>query len=97
MTHWPLTNLVRQNSQVDLAFRALTGNQQPDNSRISKLRRNLDALKGLYRCAEACGYVQFLRLSHKSEMVSLGHVALDGTKVQANASQSQGHEPRADA
>ncbi|WP_416238101.1 transposase [Synechococcus sp. CCY9201] len=33
----------------DLAFRVLTGNQQPDHSRISEVRRrNLDALKGLF-------------------------------------------------
>jgi transposase len=33
----------------DLAFRMLTGNLQPDKSRISELRRhNLDALKGLF-------------------------------------------------
>ena len=63
----------------DLAFRVLTGNQQPDHSRISEFRRrNLDALKGLF--------VQILRLCQKAGMVNLGHVALDGTKVQANAS-----------
>ena len=63
----------------DLAFRVLTGNQQPDHSRISDFRRrNLDALKGLF--------VQILRLCQKAWMVSLGHVALDGTKVKANAS-----------
>ena len=63
----------------DLAFRVLTGNQQPDHSRISDFRRrNLDALKGLF--------VQILRLCQKAGMVSLGHVALDGTKVNANAS-----------
>ena len=63
----------------DLAFRLLTGNQQPDHSRISEFRRrNLDALRGLF--------VQILRLCQKAGMVSLGHVALDGTKVQANAS-----------
>jgi hypothetical protein len=57
----------------------LTGNQQPDHSRISEFRRrNLDALKDLF--------VQILRLCQKAGMVSLGHVALDGTKVQANAS-----------
>jgi transposase len=33
----------------DLAFRVLTGNQQPDHSRISDFRRrNLDARKGLF-------------------------------------------------
>jgi transposase len=63
----------------DLAFRVLTGNQQPDHSRISEFRRrNLDALKGLF--------IQILRLAQKAGMVSLGHVALDGTKIQANAS-----------
>jgi transposase len=63
----------------DLAFRVLTGNQQPDHSRISEFRlRNLDALKDLF--------IQILRLCQKAGMVSLGHVALDGTKVQANAS-----------
>ncbi len=57
----------------------LTGNQQPDHSRISEFRcRNLDALKGLF--------VHILRLCQKAGMVSLGHVALDGTKVKDNAS-----------
>lgn len=72
----------------DLAFRVLTANQQPDHSRISEFRRrNLDALKGLF--------VQILRLCQKAGMVSLGHVALDGTKVQANASnhKAMSHEP----
>jgi transposase len=57
----------------------LTGNEQPDHSLISEFRRrNLDALKGLF--------VQILRLCQKAGMVSLGHVALDSTKVQTNAS-----------
>ena len=64
----------------DLAFRVLTGNQQPDHSRISEFRRrNLEALSYLF--------VQILRLCQKAGMVSLGHVVLDGTKVQANASE----------
>jgi transposase len=63
----------------DLAFRVLTGNQQPDHSRISEFRRlNLDALKGLF--------IQILRLCQKAGMMSLGNVALVGIKVQANAS-----------
>ena len=63
----------------DLAFRVLTGNQQPDHSRISEFRRrNLEALSDLF--------VQILRLCQEAGMVSLGLVALDGTKVQANAS-----------
>ena len=63
----------------DLAFRVLTGNQQPDYSRISEFRRrNLYGLKGLF--------IQILRLCQKAGMVSLGNMALDGTKVQSNAS-----------
>jgi transposase len=78
---------IERSCYEDLAVRVLTGNQQPDHSRISEFRRqNLEALSGLYRCAEACGYVQILRLCQEAGMVSLGHVALDGTKVQANAS-----------
>ena len=61
------------------AFRVLTGNQQPDHSRISDFRRrHLPALAGLF--------VQVLRLCQKAGLVSLGQVALDGTKVKANAS-----------
>ena len=57
----------------------LTANQQPDYSRISEFRRqNLEALSGLF--------VQILRFCQEAGMVNLGHVALDGTKVQANAS-----------
>ena len=63
----------------DLAFRVLSGNQQPDLSLISEFRRrNLEAPSELF--------VQILRLCQAAGMVSLGHVALDGTKVQANDS-----------
>ena len=66
----------------------LTANQQPHHSRISEFRRrNLDELKGLF--------IQILRLCQKAPTVSLGPVALNGTKVQANASkhQAMSHEP----
>ena len=57
----------------------LTGNQQPEHRRISEFRRrNLEALSELF--------VQILRLCQAAGMISLGHVELDGTKVQANAS-----------
>ena len=57
----------------------VTGNQQPDHSRICDFRsRHFDALAGLF--------VQLLRLCQKAGLVRLGQVALDGTKVKANAS-----------
>jgi hypothetical protein len=71
----------------DLAFRVLTGNQQPVHSRISEFwRRNLEPLKDLF--------IQIRRLCQKAGMVSLGHVALDGTKEQSNASKhkAKSHE-----
>ncbi|WP_216904685.1 transposase [Synechococcus sp. CCY 9618] len=74
----------------DLAFRVLTGNQQPDHSPISEFRRrNLDALKDLF--------VQILRLCQKAGMVSLGHVAHGWHQGAGHRLQAQSHEPRADA
>lgn len=61
------------------AFRLLTGNQQPDHSRISVFRRrHLDTLAGLF--------IQVQRLCQMAELASLGQVALDGTNIRANAS-----------
>ena len=60
-------------------FFAVTGMQKPDFRTISDFRkRHLKALEGLF--------VQVLQLCREAGLVSLGHVALDGTKIQANAS-----------
>lgn len=60
-------------------FMAVTAMQKPDFRTISDFRlRHLDALADLFG--------QVLRLCEKAGLVKLGHVALDGTKVQANAS-----------
>ncbi len=73
----PSSRKIERACYEDLAFRVLTGNQQPDHSRISEFRRrNLEVLSELF--------VQILRLCQEAGMVSLGHVALDGTEVQAN-------------
>jgi len=62
-----------------VAFRLLTGGLQPDHSAISEFRRvHLEALKTLF--------VQVLQLCQKAGLLKMGHVALDGTKIQANAS-----------
>jgi len=63
----------------DVAFRVLAGDQHPDHDSIAEFRRrHLDALAGLF--------VQVLRLCRAAGLVTLGHVALDGTKLKANAS-----------
>ena len=75
----PSSRKIEKACWEDAAFRVLTGNQQPDHSRISDFRRrHLPALAGLF--------VQVLRLCQRAGLVSLGQVALDGTKVKANAS-----------
>lgn len=62
-----------------LDFMAVTGMQRPEHRTVCEFRRrHLVALGGLF--------VQVLRICRKMGMVKLGHVALDGTKVKANAS-----------
>jgi transposase len=65
--------------QERVDFMAITGMQAPDFRTISDFRkRHLAALMGLF--------VQVLRLCQAAGLVKLGHVALDGTKIKANAS-----------
>jgi transposase len=60
-------------------FLAVTALEKPDFRTVSDFRkRHLSALDGLF--------VQVLRLCGRAGLVKLGHVSLDGTKVQANAS-----------
>lgn len=62
-----------------LDFMAVTALNRPDFRTVSDFRkRHLAALGELF--------VQVLRLCREAGLVELGHVALDGSKVQANAS-----------
>ena len=63
----------------DVAFRVLAAGNAPDFRTISEFRRrHLTTLSGLFR--------QVLELAQRAGLVTMKHVALDGTKVQANAS-----------
>lgn len=63
----------------DVAFHVLCGGCQPYYTTINDFRkRHLTALRKLF--------LQTLKLCKKAGMVKLGHVALDGTKIQGNAS-----------
>ncbi|WP_438802021.1 IS1182 family transposase [Actinospica durhamensis] len=63
----------------DVAFRYLAAGAGPDYRSISRFRaRHLDALAGVF--------TQSLHLAQKLGMVKMGRVALDGTKLEANAS-----------
>ena len=62
-----------------LDFQAVTALNRPDFRTISEFRRrHLDALAGLFE--------QVLTLCRKAGLAELTHVAVDGTKIQANAS-----------
>ena len=62
-----------------IPFRVITGDQHPDHDTIAEFRkRHLKALDRLF--------LQVLQRCQEVGLVKLGHVALDGTKVKANAS-----------
>lgn len=71
-----------------VAFRFIAANQHPDHDTLATFRKRfLPEIEGLF--------VSVLRLAAQMGMLKLGTVALDGTKVQANASRhralSYGH------
>lgn len=62
----------------DVAFRVITANRVPDHTSICRFRSNHEeALGGLF--------VDVLKLCAKAKLVRLGLVALDGTKMKADA------------
>jgi transposase len=78
----PASRQIARKLEEDIAFRVLAANQQPDFRTISDFRQqHLAALTDLF--------VQVLKLCQRAGLVKLGHVALDGTRVQANASKQK--------
>jgi transposase len=70
---------IERRCYVDVAVRVICANQQPDHATIARFRvRHEEALAGLFS--------QVLALCAKAGMVSVGVIALDGTKIKANAS-----------
>ncbi len=66
----------------DVAFRVITANRAPDHSTIARFRaRHEAALEGLFG--------QVLELCVRSGLVSVGLVAIDGTKIKADAAKGQ--------
>ena len=75
----PSSRKIEKRLCEDIAFRVLAANNTPDFRTISDFRK--DHLKAL-----ASLFLQVLKLCQKAGLVKLGHVALDGTKIKANAS-----------
>ncbi len=62
----------------DIAFKVIAANQAPDHCTINRFRKdNGTALKDLFN--------QVLKLCKEAGLVKVGVVALDGSKVKANA------------
>jgi transposase len=73
------SRVIEKRCHDDVAFRYLAAGAAPDFRSIARFRRrHLEALEGLF--------LQALRLCKRAGMVKLGRVALDGTKLRANAS-----------
>jgi transposase len=64
--------------EQDVAFRYLASNQQPDHATLARFRQeNEKELEGLF--------IEVLRLCAKAGLVKVGVVAVDGTKIKAQA------------
>lgn len=65
--------------QEDIAFRVIAGNTQPFFTTINEFRR-------VHREHFGALFVDVLKLCRRAGLVKLRHVAIDGTKIKANAS-----------
>jgi len=75
----PGSRQIEKKTYEDIPFRVIAANRHPDHDSICDFRkRHLKALADLF--------LQTLRLCQEAGLVKLGHVALDGTKIKANAS-----------
>jgi transposase len=79
---------IERGTYDSVAFRFIAGNEHPDHDTIAAFRRRfLPQIQALF--------VEVLKLARTMGMLKLGTVALDGTKVHANASRhsalSYGH------
>ena len=73
---------IERRCREDIAFRVLSANQQPDHATICRFRqRHEQALAGLF--------VEAPRLCAEASLAPSGLVALDGTKLRANASRER--------
>ncbi|GLS20131.1 hypothetical protein GCM10007874_31480 [Labrys miyagiensis] len=74
-----LSRKLERATYVSVAFRFIAANDHSDHDKLAAFRRRfLDEIKGLFE--------QVLLLAREMGVLKLGTVALDGTKIQANAS-----------
>ena len=75
----PSSRKIERATYEEIPYRVLAANQHPDHDSLAEFRkRHLKALASLFQ--------QVLKLCQAAGLVKLGHVALDGSKIKANAS-----------
>jgi transposase len=74
------SRVIERECVEDVAYRVIAANQRPDHTTIARFRQRHEA-------ALADLFSQVLELCAEAGMVKVGLIAIDGTKVHANASQ----------
>jgi transposase len=76
------SRMIERACEEDVAFRVLAGQQRPDHATIARfIERHEAAIAGLFG--------EVLTLCARSGLVQVGVIAVDGTKMQANASRNE--------
>src|SRR5919199_687774 len=76
------SRMIERACEEDVAFRVLAAQQRPDHATIARfVERHEDAIAGLFG--------EVLTLCARSGLVRVGVIAVDGTKLQANASRNE--------
>ena len=76
------SRVIERACEEDVAFRVIAAHQRPDHATIARfIERHQDAIVGLFG--------EVLILCAQSGLAKVGVIAVDGTKVQANASRNE--------
>src|SRR4051794_12993451 len=76
------SRVIERACEEDVAFRVLAAQQRPDHATIARfVERHQDAIAGLFG--------EVLTLCARSGLAQVGVIAVDGTKLQANASRNE--------
>src|SRR3954464_6853527 len=76
------SRVIERACEEDVAFRVLAAQQRPDHATLARfLERHQDAIAGLFS--------EVLTLCARSGLANVGVIAVDGTKLQANASRNE--------
>src|ERR687898_928297 len=79
------SRMIERACEEDVAFRVLAAQRRPDHATIARfVERHQAAIAGLFG--------EVLTLCARSGLVKVGVIAVDGTKVQANASRDENRD-----